>query len=80
MLVFPLGGTIGLSKNQRFWSSLNGHKCVESCFIVSLGVQLIPAAPGHVFTVVLASSQTGQGPLELQSSVGAEEDVKEGVQ
>lgn len=78
--MFPLGGTFGLSKTQLFWSSLNEHKRVESCFRVSLGVQLIPAARGHVFTVVLAFFQTGQGPLQLQSGVGAEEDVEEGVQ
>lgn len=35
---------------------------------------------GDLFASVLPPSQTGQGPLQLQSGISAQEDVEEGVQ
>lgn len=51
-----------------------------SCLILPLLVQVISGGHCCVFVVALPSSQTGQRPLQLQSSIGAQEDVEEGIQ
>lgn len=45
-----------------------------------LVVWLSSGAKSNLFASVLPPSQTGQGPLQLQPGISAQEDVEEGVQ
>lgn len=56
----------------------NGLKAAG--FSLAVGFEAISAHGGGLALVALAPPQTGQGLLQLQTGVGAQEDVEEGVQ
>lgn len=51
-----------------------------SSFTLSLVVWASSGIEGNLFAGVLPSPQTGQGSLQLQPGVRAQEDVEEGIQ
>lgn len=51
-----------------------------SSFALPLVVWVCSGTEGDLLPGVLPPSQTGQGPLQLESSIRAQEDVEEGIQ
>lgn len=75
---FPPGG--GGAKIQMVTVKLHYKKIDLSSFTVCLCTGSRPGTKGHLHAAVLPPCQTGQGALQLQASVRAEEEVKKRIQ